>query len=271
VCPYCKLLVLEGDESLFADAIKIALAIAIVLAAIIGKVFMFSEWLEKHPNIKKVAESGITYAVLLIVAIVLLAGVFQDINAVREALNVRPAAPKAPPAPIVVKEEPPARSSPGPKPSPTFSAEINNAPNGIAIGGGTVTNPTVNNFGTPSRRLTSQQISAIKSSAQGLCSTLPPIAVTAANANQEAQRYALDFFNALKGGGCNADLALPIPGLMPNVIGLYVGVRDTRNLEPTAEALKQILSKTEIPYSVAPMKPDFFSDKQTVLVVGASE
>jgi hypothetical protein len=45
----------------------------------------------------------------------------------------------------------------------------------------------------------------------------------------------------------------------------------TRNLEPLAEALKPILSEAGIPYLVAPMKPDFFSDKQTVIVVVASE
>jgi hypothetical protein len=93
---------------LLADTIKIGLAIAIVIFAIIGKVFKFSEWLEKYPNIKKIAESGTTYVVLLIVAILLLAGVFQDINAVREALNVPPPSPKAPPAPIIYKDEPPA-------------------------------------------------------------------------------------------------------------------------------------------------------------------
>ena len=35
--------------------------------------------------------------------------------------------------------------------------QINSAPNGIAIGGGTVTNPTVNNFGPPEPKIWWQQ------------------------------------------------------------------------------------------------------------------
>jgi hypothetical protein len=200
-------------------------------------------------------------------------GVFEDINAVREALNVPPPAPKVPPAPIVEKQEPTPNLVRGAAPKPVSKppVQINSAPNGIAIGGGNVTNPTVNNFGTPNRRLTPQQMGSIKSSAQGLCSTLPLIPVTAAQANQEAQRYALDFVNALRSGGCTADLALPIPGLMPDVVGVFVGVRDMSNLGSMAEALKHILSESGIPYLVAPLKPDFFSDKQMVLVIGASE
>jgi hypothetical protein len=95
---------------LLANTINLILALAIILFAVIGKIFKFSEWLEKYPNIKRVAESGTTYVVLLIVAILLLAGVFQNINAVREALNVPPPSPKAPSTPVlVVKEEPPAK------------------------------------------------------------------------------------------------------------------------------------------------------------------
>jgi hypothetical protein len=39
-------------------------------------------------------------------------------------------------------------------PQPQPQVQINSAPNGIAIGGGTVANPTVNNFGLPPARLT---------------------------------------------------------------------------------------------------------------------
>jgi hypothetical protein len=76
-----------------------------------------------------------------------------------------------------------------------------------------------------SRRLSQSEIAAIKSS-QEACATLPLINVTASNANQEAQRYAYDFIGALRGAGCKADLALPIPGLTPDVVGILIGVRD---------------------------------------------
>jgi hypothetical protein len=111
---------------------------------------MVLEWLhrlEKYPTIKKFVEAKALRAALLIVAIILLFGVFQDINAVREALNVPPSSPKTPPAPIIVKEGARAGSILVPKPDTKPSVQVNNAPNGFAIGGGNVTNPTVNNFG----------------------------------------------------------------------------------------------------------------------------
>lgn len=244
--------------------------IVLVVFSVFGLVFDWLGKLERYPKVEKIVEARLLRTVLLIVAIILLVGVFQDINAVREDLKVPPPAPKTPPAPVFIVEYPATRSNANPQ-RPSVAQQVNNAPNGIAIGGGTVTNPTVNNFAAPNRQLTSQQIRSMKSSAQALCSTLPRIDVTASNANQEAQRYALGFVNVLKSGGCGADLALPIPGLTPDVIGVYVGVRDMRNLGPTAEALKQMSSGARIPYLVAPMKPDFFPDKQTVLVIGASE
>jgi len=66
---------------------------------------------------------------------------------------------------------------------------------------------TVNNVDT-SRRLTQQQIAAMKVAAQKVCATLPMINVTASNGNQEAQRYAYDFIEALRGGGCNSRLGI---------------------------------------------------------------
>ena len=121
------------------------------------------------------------------------------------------------------------------------------------------------------RRLNQQQIIALEASARSVCSMLPPISVTASNGNQEAQRYALDFVTVLKDGGCKADLTLPIPGLTPDVTGVLVGVRDMNNIDPVAQALKQILSDGRIQFFVVPMKPGFFPDQQSVLVIGARE
>jgi hypothetical protein len=174
----------------------------------------------------------------------------------------------APPAPQLLKEERP-KATPTAPSKPTL--QINNAPSGIAIGGGTVTNPTVNNFGLPDRRLTQSQIIALETSARIVCPSLPPIRVTAANGNQEAQRYALDFVSALRAGECKADLALPIPGLTADVTGVLIGVRDQNNLDSAAQALKGILSAGGIPFSVAPMKADFFPGEKSVLVIGARE
>jgi hypothetical protein len=122
-----------------------------------------------------------------------------------------------------------------------------------------------------SRRLTPQQIVAIKSSAHAFCAALPFINVTASNANQEAQRYAYDFVEALRGAGCKADLALPIPGLTPDVVGVIVGVRDYKKIDSSAKALVTILSGAQLAVTFAPMKPDFFPAEAFVLVIGAKE
>jgi hypothetical protein len=120
-----------------------------------------------------------------------------------------------------------------------------------------------------SRRLTQQQIAATKSAAHNFCPALPFINVTASNANQEAQRYAHDFIEALKGAGCKADLVLPTPGLTPDVVGIIIGVRDYDNIDPSAKALGTILSSAQLPFTFAPMKSDFFPAEAFVLVIGA--
>ena len=119
------------------------------------------------------------------------------------------------------------------------------------------------------RHLSVQQITAIKSSAQSLCAILPLINITAPNGDQEAQRYAYDFVEALRGGGCKSDLVLPIPGLTPDVSGIHIAVRDFNNIDPSAKALGKILSGAGLSFSVNPMKPDFFPAEVFVLVIGA--
>ena len=84
------------------------------------------------------------------------------------------------------------------------------------------------------RHLTSEQSAALAAMARQVCHSLPTVNVTAANSNHEAQVYGTEFVKALKGGGCVADLALPIPGLTPDVVGIHIGVRDpkTRTFHP---------------------------------------
>jgi hypothetical protein len=184
--------------------------------------------------------------------------------------------PQIAPAPVAV-EPPlteksasrPEAKKPEPKRQPNYS--IGTATGSIVNQGSPNSgSQTVNNIDT-SRRLTLQQIAAMKSAAQSVCATLPMINVTASNGNQEAQRYAYDFIESLKGGGCKADLALPIPGLTPDVSGVRIAVRDYKNIDPAARTLGKILSDTGIPFVVNPMKPDFFPDSTFVLVIGSKD
>lgn len=121
------------------------------------------------------------------------------------------------------------------------------------------------------RRLTPQQIHALEVSARSICGVFSAINVTASNGNQEAQRFAMDFVNAFKAIGCKADLALPIPGLRPDVGGVAVGVRDTKTVDPQALELDKILSDAGVQHSVRLMEPNFFPSEHFVLVVGARE
>ena len=81
----------------------------------------------------------------------------------------------------------------------------------------------------------------------------------------------MDFVTAFKAIGCKADLALPIPGLRPDVAGVSVGVRETKKIDPQTLELDKILSDAGVQHSVRIMESDFFPGENFVLVVGAKE
>jgi hypothetical protein len=93
--------------------------------------------------------------------------------------------------------------------------------------------------------------------------------VTAANGNQEAQSYAMEFVKVFKASGCESDLSLPIPGLRPDVIGIHIGVRNLQNIPEGALTLSKILSDAGIQFTVSQMTQDFLPEVPFVLVVGA--
>jgi hypothetical protein len=150
----------------------------------------------------------------------------------------------------------------------TVGGSLQQGPCGIAQVGGSGNQASINC--TPARRLTTKQIEDMKTAEKDICSAMPHIDVTASNGNQEAQRYAMDFVNTLKDKGCDADLALPIPGLTPDVEDIHIGVRDLYHIDATARKLGLILNAAQLQFTIGPMKPDFFPNNQFVLVVGAA-
>ena len=129
---------------------------------------------------------------------------------------------------------------------------------------------TNNIFQAPAdRRLSPIQTSVIRVEAAGFCSGGTSLSVTAANANQEAQRYATDFVYALNAKGCKASLNLPIPGLRPEIVGVLIGVRNPAAIPSAATALGAILKKANIDFTFSRMEPDFFPADQLVLAIGA--
>jgi len=164
---------------LLNNTINLIGAIVLVVYVTVATALGSLQWLEKYPTIKKFVEAKALRAILLGIAIILLFGVFQDINAVREALNAPPPVPKAPLVPQIVVQPSSANASVPPRSIAGIRSRgsgnkiegntvnilgtgpVATAPNGIAIGGGTVTNPTVNNFGPTERHLSIGQIQAL--------------------------------------------------------------------------------------------------------------
>jgi hypothetical protein len=92
--------------------------------------------------------------------------------------------------------------------------------------------------------------------------------VTAANSNSEAQEYAMDFMKSFRAAGWQSDLALPTPGLTPDVKGVHVTVRDITQMPFEAVEVSKILNAVGISFSVSLMNPDFLPASSCVLVIG---
>lgn len=105
--------------------------------------------------------------------------------------------------------------------------------------------------------------------ARQLCPKLKRVPVTAANGNQEAQAYAIEFVSIFKSAGCVSDLQLPIPGLIPDVQGVRIGVRDLTSIPIEVEFLGKILAAGNLEHQINPLTNDFFPNELFVLVVGA--
>jgi len=119
------------------------------------------------------------------------------------------------------------------------------------------------------RHLAPEQAAKMAATARQLCPQIRKILVTAANGNQEAQAYASGFVKIFEDVGCVSDLALPIPGLKPDVQGIYVGVRSMTSIPEEVSLIAQILSAGGIQYRVNPVTPEFFPDEPFVLIIGA--
>jgi hypothetical protein len=123
-------------------------------------------------------------------------------------------------------------------------------------------------FAAP-RHLSQEQATAMKTVALQVCLQIGRLAVTAANGNQEAQAFALDFVRVFKDAGCAADLQLPIPGLTPDIQGVRLGVRSLEHIPPQVGLLGTVLQAGGTQYQINPLTPDFFPNEPFVLIIGA--
>jgi hypothetical protein len=173
----------------------------------------------------------------------------------------------------------PAKATPGstaPQPAPSISTSGDCSP--VVTGQGASSNPDCSKHyeGASQRHLSKAQSGALIAVARETCNEM--INVTAANSNNEAQIYAIDFVNGFKAAGCQAKLALPIPGLRPEITGVSIGVRptatnlaDLRANNPGGYFLYTAITAVGIKFTVANVEPSFFPDSKFVLVIGGQE
>jgi hypothetical protein len=119
-----------------------------------------------------------------------------------------------------------------------------NAPNGIAIGGGNVTNPTVNNYAPPQRTMTAAQRATFVSVLKQTCPF--EVAVRGVPGNAESMEYASQLGAAIQEAGCT----LRRPRFLIDTTagyGVWVMLHDKNNTPSGADALMDAFSKAGTP------------------------
>ena len=123
-----------------------------------------------------------------------------------------------------------------------------NAPNGIAIGGGTVMNPTVNNFVPPQRIISKEQIDHLR---LVLAGTTGNISSNCPMSDDEGCTYAENIRRAFGSVGWNAGphvgLTVPTGKKQPFV---YVGLVDPHHLSPAENLVLLGLKTMNVPFLV---------------------
>jgi hypothetical protein len=138
--------------------------------------------------------------------------------------------------------------------NPTPQVQINSAQNGIAIGGGTVTNPTVNNYAPPNRHLTENQITALNQLAEKLPQDFSDrskdrLIIVSVN-ESEPIKYATEIQKIFEAHGKTRELTYGITWQGPVPEGIQVLIHSTDDLTyPTAQLIVATLNASGIPVS----------------------
>jgi hypothetical protein len=233
----------------------------VLWAAFAAAAFLCVDWLRKSDRARKTKILLITATFVAFAAF----GLYlarQSVQQHKEITNVSPPPPSATPIPFtptvaspsprtlqrtvrpVLSLKPTPAPAMTPVPTPTSSPIGANAPFGIAISGGNVTNPTVNNFAPPQRILTEDQRKAFV----GILRTYCPfeIAVRGIPGNAESMAYAEQLMRAIKEAGCTLRRPKFLIDTSPSY-GLWVILHDKENIPTGADALMEALSKTGSP------------------------
>jgi hypothetical protein len=149
------------------------------------------------------------------------------------------------------------------------AVQVNNAPNGIAIGGGIVTNPTVNNYGLPSRRLAADERNNLKSAVSGTKARI----IIWFFGGDDTQRLAQDLYEVFQEAGWEMAAAHPEGAIQAEPlrcdIGLFLPASSAH--EPASAAAVAVVSAMKSPWmhlSVGTGLSDKVPEGSVKLVVG---
>jgi hypothetical protein len=140
-----------------------------------------------------------------------------------------------------------AHANAGSRPIPQQVPVVVNAPHGIAIAGGTVTNPTVNNYNPPERHLSVVQQRGLASSLYQKCTPSSFVSVVW-EPDTEALGYASDFTAPLDSVKCLGYRAALV-SRPPLIRGVTLITSDWNAPNPQAAALRSALAEAGIPFT----------------------
>jgi hypothetical protein len=140
------------------------------------------------------------------------------------------------------------------------------APYGIAITGGNVSNPTVNNFGPAKRILTQEQREKFIASLRPNCPL--EIAVRALPGNQESMEYAEQIAEAIRDAGCRLKRPKFLIDTAPSY-GLQVFIYDKDKVPTAADSLAGALNAAGLKWTG--LAVDMIEPDSTYLMVGLSD
>ncbi len=171
--------------------------------------------------------------------------------------------PKA--APKISKEPKTSITSGHPTAAPST---VISAPNGIAIGGGTVTNPTVNNYAPAERTISKEQRDKFIASLKPYCLKPFEVVVRPTPGNRESMEYAEKLAALITDSGCTRARTPFLIDQRP-MYGVVVGIRDVNDIPVGANALVQAFKDATIP--VSPMPIDIIPKGEIWVAVGLNE
>jgi hypothetical protein len=157
-------------------------------------------------------------------------------------------------------------SSTKPKTAPPAPPTQAVAPNGIAITGGTVTNPTVNNYEPPQRTLSPSQRSELIE----LLRISGPFTITVrcAQGNFEAQTYSDSLISVLREAGWTVPANLLFITEVRQGQGLQIIMNDVKNAPPSAVVLYNDLKQAGVDVVGGVSMPGQVAPDSAILYVG---